>query len=730
MLTGSRHRKLVLSVGFGLYLTLSAAALLWVLKLTPQPQPTISSVELQQAAPTLTLHGTDLNSRCDAVLVASSNLEDSVIAKRFTWGDAFDIKIKKGIAWVANHSKGLIAYNIDDPAHPFAISSLDFPVETRAWSLAFSDEYAIISASLHGLYIADLHDPQQPRLISHLALPGVTQQITTQGDLAIVASGNRGMHIVDISNKKAPVLLSNLPLDNYLHCVTVKGNRAYLSGGAINNAKANGCTYIVDISTPEKPFLVKQILHESKVWDSLIVNNTLLCGTTNGVFQLDLSSGKTDVFIPDVYVTQLFYDDKKLFIITRYQRIYQYTVDGTPSYQKTFTTDHRACRAMDIQGHYAFIASGAFGLSVLDLTGRGEQSEPALPTYDVLRPKDPIYVVPGQIALFDKNAVLLARKKTEGSNYTIINTIQFPEEIKEICQEGTTLYLAIQDRGIYSLDISPLQKNIPQLCWETKALVKSLSVENGILYLSIKDEATMVIPLARKTFDQPQRIPEQSRSITADNNVVYLTKDPNGLAIYQLSNGSAPPKRISQINYPDRLEKYNLNNGLFLLGDTLFISNSKGILSIDVSQPSRPRILDSFEVTKHCRSVQIADNIAYLNYTHGGAALIDLSDPANLKQLCTVDEMKKIRVSDGKMFNLDLIGNVTVDIAPLKLDKHQHSSNKICYALPSSIPDGEYDLYISDDLEIREIRKALHFERGRGWKFDKKKAMSQLTSRQ
>lgn len=157
---------------------------------------------------------------------------------------------------------------------------------------------------------------------------------------------------------------------------------------------------------------------------------------------------------------------------------------------------------------------------------------------------------------------------------------------------------------------------------------------------------------------------------------------PKGLAIYQFDHQGELSKKVSKINFPKWLARGDEFIDLFLDEEILFIASYKGIRSVDISKPNNPQILDSIELSRSCRSVQVDNKMAYINHQFGGLTLVDLSDPHQLKELCYVDTLQKFFISEEKMFNVDLVGDFTFSELPQKLPRGIATTKAIQFPFP------------------------------------------------
>lgn len=241
----------------------------------------------------------------------------------------------------------------------------------------------------------------------------MTESTISRGELLFIASGTKGLHIVNIKDKKHPRIISSLDIEGYIHSVTLHKEIAYLSGGGLKK-EVPGITYAIDISIPEKPNTIKKFIYNSKAWDSLIVNNKLICGTMKGVTAIDLNipfeQQHAETIVPDISVNRLFHQGNHLYVISRRQRVFKYALEPEFTYLKTYYTAKRACREMDILGNYAFLASGNQGLFVLDLTSEGEKKNPFYPLIMCCKPKSHFTLLKTQLSSLIKTSFYLQDK--------------------------------------------------------------------------------------------------------------------------------------------------------------------------------------------------------------------------------------------------------------------------------------------------------------------------------
>lgn len=720
------QKRIIFGIFLGCYCLLCGALLAWIVELPPQQPPQIEEIVLSPSGKSIEITGKNLHQSLDAIITPKNFNETSLVAKRFTWGDVFDIQIHKGIAWAANHKKGIIAYNIDTPSKPYAISSLELPRNARVWRITITDHYLITSSTRSGLYIIDIANPEAPELISSLQIPGITNQILVKDNLAFVAAGNSGLQVIDIKDKKNPRIISSLPLDAYVFTVCGNGNLIFLSGGRISNSKDIGITHCIDIANPENPVEIKKFCHHGRVWDSLIVNKTLYCGTASGVTKIILENldQKPEKVTQDIYISRLHAHKNKLFVVSRDQKIYQYIIGDQLIYQNTFHSPRRTCRAIAILKNYALIASNAQGISVIDINKPSDEKKPILSTNSSLTQKKFFFSYKNYIGIIGNKRITIAYRQDKNNSYSIIEKIKFDQIISSTAQNENIIYISVNNKGIYAINLDKDNNFIDKNFLSCKRSIKSMTVYDNKLYICLHKGNAIVADISNT---QPVLINDNKLTLAADfitfgNNKAFVKlrgsnlKKFAGISVYDLSNNKL--SLTSQINSDQALNQTNASNGIFLKGNTLLMCGSRGVVTIDISDLEHPEFLDSVEFTESCESAQVVEDIVYINHTQGGLSFVDIKHPRRIKKLGHLDSPDRAWVLDDQLFMFDKAGDMTVTSVPFKLIKSNTQQTRCTFELPKNFTTGQYDVFFSDKKGYIRVDDALSFSVEKGWKIN------------
>jgi len=145
-----------------------------------------------------------------------------------TPGEASDVVVQDGVAYVADGTQGLHVFDVTNPAAPGTLGQL-----YTAHNIGYVDVEGNRAYGLDEdeLVIYDVTDPANIQVLSTLALQGPLQGIEVSGGIAYVADPYVGLYVIDVSVPQSPAVVGG----------GIEGT--YLVGGiALDNDKL----YIVD----------------------------------------------------------------------------------------------------------------------------------------------------------------------------------------------------------------------------------------------------------------------------------------------------------------------------------------------------------------------------------------------------------------------------------------------------------------------------------------------------
>jgi hypothetical protein len=161
-----------------------------------------------------------------------------------TPGNANDLAVAEGLAYIADQSGGLQIIDVTNPQMPFRRGSL--ATRGGASGVALSGNYAFVANGTNGLRVIDVSDPARPIEVAFWDTPGFAQDVEVHGVYAYVADREGGVSIVDIADPRNPFGVGMLPVGDQALDVDVSGTWLFVA------AYGRGLV-VADISDPAQP---------------------------------------------------------------------------------------------------------------------------------------------------------------------------------------------------------------------------------------------------------------------------------------------------------------------------------------------------------------------------------------------------------------------------------------------------------------------------------------------
>ncbi len=170
-----------------------------------------------------------------------------------TAGSPSGVSIDGNLAFVADKSGGLLILDIKHPTAPSLVNTVNTGGDTQRVSLA--GDYAYVSDFNAGMLVLDVQDPLNVGVLETVAIADRGFQVVVAGEYVYLAAGSEGVDIFRAATPANMSWLASYALSGPLFQPVVEGNLAFLPGG-------NTGLTILDISDPENPQWVSQY------WDS------------------------------------------------------------------------------------------------------------------------------------------------------------------------------------------------------------------------------------------------------------------------------------------------------------------------------------------------------------------------------------------------------------------------------------------------------------------------------
>ena len=187
-----------------------------------------------------------------------------------------DVLLNNGYAYVpCRDGNNVAVVDISKPESPSIVASIQHPDMLDVFGVSIEDNYFYaVSMSNQKLIIVDISKPEKPELISTLTIGGKgdfnknydsyhtrLRKVTVKNGYAYVTHSNEGrLYIVDVKDARNPKILSHLETTDGGFAVFIDGDYAYLGGCGPGDS-----VIVADISDKNNPKILKRIYDEKKL---------------------------------------------------------------------------------------------------------------------------------------------------------------------------------------------------------------------------------------------------------------------------------------------------------------------------------------------------------------------------------------------------------------------------------------------------------------------------------
>ena len=235
-----------------------------------------------------------------------------------------------------------------------------------------------------------------------------------------------------------------------------------------------------------------------------------------------------------------------------------------------------------LSGNYAYVADGASGLAVIDIS-------------DPTNPGTPVY------------------ENTNGYVYGVYVS-------------GDYAYVSDDNSGLAIIDISdPTNPGAP-VYENTTGRARGVYISgdyayvaddaSGLAIINISDPTSLGIPIYENTT-------EYAHDVYVSGDYAYVANSFSGLAVIDISEPIDPETPFYE-------PTTGLAYGVYISGDYAYVADGEsGLAVIDISDPTDPGPLVYENTTGDAYSVYVSGDYAYVADRGSGLAVIDISDPTN-----------------------------------------------------------------------------------------------------
>ncbi|WP_371802943.1 LVIVD repeat-containing protein [Candidatus Lokiarchaeum ossiferum] len=521
--------------------------------------------------------GTDYGFLCISI---SSHRSPKLIGRYQRDFPVIDINFKEKNAYALGIG-GIDCLDLTYRSAPTLISS--YAIDGIPYRMEIEDNLAFVITKygdINTLSIFDISDSSQLTILGEYQTEVDLEALAISGSIAYIVSDEEGLQCIDISNTSNPILLSSWNDFERVKDIEIYESRAYVLDGKLG-------LFRFDTTDPSHPSLIDISLEENCLSSIDIKNSTIyLTDEDEGMIFFDVSMKE----------------------ITYNETIEYYGVD----------------QDIEVVDEYAYIASN-FGLEIIDLKS-----------------------IAGPIPI--------GRYDTDGK----ITSMQFHDNVTYIGTES----------GILAINVT--NSSIPRFLNKFYTQTEYLAIENNYLISGGNRESLI---LDESNLFHPEKISELDiefvEMIKVNNSIAYCVGSISSsykLRCFDIKNFSAPvllgswnteescysidiEGDIAIIGGKTKIFILNISNpaapislGTFLINpegnritdikicqNITFVSpGCKGLLSIDISNPKKPILLDTYDAYNCIHSIYVVNNTIYTADGVQGLQKFDVKNPKKI----------------------------------------------------------------------------------------------------
>jgi len=282
-----------------------------------------------------------------------------------------------------------------------------------------------------------------------------------------------------------------------------------------------------------------------------------------------------------------------------------------------------------LSGKYAYVAAGAGGLRVLDISDParlveiGSWASPGF-ARGVAVSGSYAYLADGPFGLRIIDVSNPAQPREAASAFVLQNACK-------VRVDGQYAYVAAAGAGLLTVDVSNPAQPAERATARVGGYAYDLAVGDGYAYVAAGWEGLQVLNVADPTRPAPAaglKLPGWAFGIALAKGHAFVADSLKGLRTVDISDPQHPAEIGS-------LEWYSaLAYSVALAGDLAFVADGQwGLHAIDVSNPSQPSRAGFYGAMAHASNVAISGDLAYVAAGFSGFRVLDISDLTRPREL-------------------------------------------------------------------------------------------------
>ncbi len=242
-----------------------------------------------------------------------------------------------------------------------------------------------------------------------------------------------------------------------------------------------------------------------------------------------------------------------------------------------------------------------------------------------------------------------------------ISVIDLDADCYRMAISDNKLYVAGGSAGLIVLDVSDLEH--PSVLGSyfdsdnMKDVVDVAVNSNGDIYVIDKEKGLFILKTSDfQTYEQIGRMSGQMFRVKflSDTEIV-LSYGQNGLRFYNCENPDS-------LKYLSQYTQVNFISDFVVDGDTIFCAdNHNGLLVLDISKIESPSLIKNVVIPAVCYAIEKKDNYIFSVNGTGGVLCLDISDPTNVSQVSSFDDVSyclDMAYFNGKLLLADFYNGI------------------------------------------------------------------------
>lgn len=485
----------------------------------------------------------------------------------------------------------LLILNVKDRSNPVKVSQTSITGNAPT-EVYVQDGYAYVVATLGGLNILDVRDPQNPKTVKVIPFESHTVGFKVRGGYAYLGrivsieqtTGGTGyttksvFEVIDISAPASAKVIGSVEIAADFRGLDVSGNYAYFIGSYPYRLAS------IDISSPTNPKIldIEQVVVGDADLQDIVASDgyAFIADGTRGLIIVDIRNPTKPIHIKDLDLQGRAFNivKSKNRLYLNVEQSYFNVVDARNpeqpvlAFSESYTSSYPTA-GIDLKDRRAYFKADEFRIyDLTDPSNPKKINQESVEIDSVQVQGDYLYSTIGEIGL-------LVYDVTDASRPTFVSTTPFPV--------GIPRDLSVD--GKWAVGIS----NIPYS-------------------ISVLDISNPENPTAKNSYEY-EKYPF---AVTVKNNYAYVARGQDGVDIIQINSDGS-------LKFVKNLQGKGYAQSVAVSGNKAFVVR-EGIEIFDVSDASNPTFLSKLEIKDDATRVAVDNGYVFVASGFSGLSIIPL----------------------------------------------------------------------------------------------------------